>query len=237
LPQSPELAGGAGHTFEDMVAARYLAAMLAQTGAPGIGGRTVMRVALQQRDFGEPLDDLIVDFQSGQDDARLSLQLKRSLTISDADTNDDFRDIVRDCWLTLQKPDFRNDVDRFGAATESVAIQKRRDLNNLCDLARASPTLVDFEARFLPKGNASAAAAAIKADIVSLIAKAKTSAPAPDEVYRFLRHFVLLVFDQLPDAASGPAAPSLDPTRRESDDVEPSQQSFSTQSAQSGRVT
>lgn len=205
MSQSPELAGGAGHTFEDRVTARYFAATLAQTGAPGIADRTVTRVALQQRNVGEPLDDLIVDFQSGQDDARLSLQLKRSLTISDADTNEDFRDIVRDCWLTLQKPDFQNDVDRFGAATESVAVQKRRDLNSLCDFARASPTLADFEARFLPEGDASAAVAAIRADIVSLIAKAKTSPPSQDEVYRFLRHFVLLVFDQLADAASGPA--------------------------------
>lgn len=219
MPQSSELAGGAGHTFEDMVAGRYLASMLAQTVAPGIDDRTVTRVALQQRDFGEPLDDLIVDFQSTQDDARLSLQLKRSLTISGAITNTDFRDIVRDCWLTLQKPDFRNDVDRFGAATESVAFQKRRDLNNLCDIARASSTLADFEQRFLPIGNASAAVAAVKADIVGLIAKAKASPPSQDEVYRFLRHFVLLVFDQLHDAAGGPAeaiavlVPTLAPTQ------------------------
>ena len=39
MPQSPELAGGAGHTFEDMVAARYLAALLGETGAPGIRPR------------------------------------------------------------------------------------------------------------------------------------------------------------------------------------------------------
>lgn len=204
MSQSPELAAGTGHTFEDKVAARYFAAMLAQTGAPGIKDRVVTQISLQQRDFGEPLDDLIVDFQSARDEARLSLQLKRSLTISSANTNKDFREIVRDCWRTLQKSDFRHDLDRFGAGTETITSGKRRDLNRLCDLARASPTLDVFEARFLAGGNASAAVAAIKADITTLVAEAKTSAPSSDEIYRFLRHFVLLVFDELSDAASGP---------------------------------
>jgi len=217
LPQSAELAGGAGHTFEDKVAAQYLAAMLAEVGAPGIADRDVIRVALQQRDFGEPLDDLIVDFRSAQDEARLSLQLKRSLTISSAVTNSDFADIVRDAWLTLQKPDFRIDVDRFGAATESVAFQKRRDLSALCDFARASGNLADFERRFRPDGNASVSHSSIREEIADLIERAKGSPPSPTELFVFLRHFVLLVFDHLHDAATDPAeaiallAPALAP--------------------------
>lgn len=204
LPQSPELAGGAGHSFEDMVAAQYLAAMLGEAGAPGITDRVVTRVALQQRDFGEPLDDLIVDFRSPHDVARLSLQLKRSLTISAAASNDDFREIIRDSWATLQKPDFRANVDRYGAATETVSAEKARDLKTLCDLARASPDLADFEARFRTGGNASAKHAAIRNDIAKLLAKAIGASPRPDQIHRFLRHFVLIVFDQLLDGATDP---------------------------------
>lgn len=62
MPQSPELAGGAGHTFEDLVCAEYLTALLCEHGAPGMEDRIVSGVALQQRDFGAPLDDLVVDF-------------------------------------------------------------------------------------------------------------------------------------------------------------------------------
>ena len=58
---SPELAGGAGFTYEDAVAAHYLAALLGGTTAAGLGSRTVDRVAQQQASFGEPLDDVIVD--------------------------------------------------------------------------------------------------------------------------------------------------------------------------------
>ena len=117
MPQSPELAGGAGFTFEGAVAALYLTQLLSEGYAPGIDGRTVCRVALQQRDFGEPLDDVIVDFRSANGEpARLSLQAKRSLIISKAKTNADFREIIRDSWATLAKPSFRHGVDRYGAA-------------------------------------------------------------------------------------------------------------------------
>lgn len=206
MAQSSELAGGAGHTFEDMVTAQYLAALLGESGAPGIADRTVTRVAVQQRDFGEPLDDLIVDFSSATDQARLRLQLKRSLTISDAKTNTDLRDIVRDGWRTLQKADFREDVDRIGCGTEDVAAKKSRELRTLCDFARASDTLEHFEQRFAPSGNASKGHAEIRKDISTLMTEAIGTPCTPAQLYRFLRHFVLLIFDFMLDGAAGPAA-------------------------------
>lgn len=62
MPQSPELAGGEGFTYEGDAAAYYLAALLAEASAAGIDDRIVVRLSVQQRDFGEPLDDVIVDF-------------------------------------------------------------------------------------------------------------------------------------------------------------------------------
>lgn len=76
MPQSPELAGGAGFTYEGDVAAFYLSSLLAEAFAPGINDRVVRGVSVQQRDFGEPLDDVIVDFRSPTGEpARLSLQV------------------------------------------------------------------------------------------------------------------------------------------------------------------
>lgn len=77
MTQSPELAGGEGFTFEGDVAAFYLASLLAEAYAPGIKDRVVVGVSVQQRDFGEPLDDVIVDFadvDKNVNNARLSLQ-------------------------------------------------------------------------------------------------------------------------------------------------------------------
>jgi hypothetical protein len=154
MPQSPELAGGEGFTFEGDAAAFYLTALLAEAYAPGIDDRTVVRVSVQQRDFGEPLDDVIVDFEdAAKNPARLSLQVKRSLTISDAKTNTDFRDIIRDSWATLKKPDFRINADRYGAAVGTISPDKERALQTLCDLARESLTAGHFYDRFADGGS------------------------------------------------------------------------------------
>jgi hypothetical protein len=100
--QSPELSAGAGFTFEDAVSATFLSALLAEGYAPGVLNATVSRVALQQRSFREPLDDIIVDFRDlGGATARLGLQVKRALTISAAKNNTDFREVISDCWATL----------------------------------------------------------------------------------------------------------------------------------------
>jgi len=136
--QPPELAGSAGFTFEDGVAAYYLVALLAEGYAPGIADRTVSRVALKQRNFKQPLDDVIVDFREKTGEtARLSLQVKHALRISAAKTNTDFRDVIRDAWATYRDPAFRPGIDRYGAAVRDIAKAKARDLNFLCEIARA----------------------------------------------------------------------------------------------------
>lgn len=207
MTQSPELAGGAGFTFEGAVAAAYLVALLQEGNAPGVENWTVCRVALQQRDAGEPLDDVIVDFTgTGGGLARLSLQVKRELTISSSASNTDFREVIRDCWLTLKKPDFRRGVDRCGAATGEVNLHKARGLRSICELARASSTPEEFRSRFVGSGSASQALRAINSDIIALIKAAKGSPCTAEEEYEFFAHFVLIEFDFM--HAGGTSAPT-----------------------------
>jgi hypothetical protein len=76
MTQSPQLAGGAGFTYADQVPTHYLAALLVGSRAPGLTDRRVVRVALEQRDAGEPLDDIVVDGEAPDGSAaRLSLQV------------------------------------------------------------------------------------------------------------------------------------------------------------------
>jgi hypothetical protein len=198
VAQPPELAGGTGFTFEDAVAATYLTALLREGYAPGIENCIVVRVALQQRDFGQPLDDVIVDFQTeASEAARLSLQVKRSLIISSAKTNTDFRDIVRDSWNTLCKDDFRRGIGRYGAAVGEIASGKARDLRTLCELARASPTPEDFKARSAPGGNASNGVKEVRDDIVTLIKETTGASCDIEAIHQFLAHFILIEYDFL----------------------------------------
>lgn len=207
MPQSPELAGGEGFTFEGDAAAFYLAALLAEAYAPGIDDRTVVRVSVQQRDFGEPLDDVIVDFEDAtKNPARLSLQVKRSLTISKAETNIDFRDIIRDSWCTLKKPGFRINTDRYGAAVGTISPAKERALKTLCDWARESLTTDHFDARFAQGGSASDDIKAVKDDVVTLLEEEAKGTPCTsEEVHQFLAHFVLIQFDFLREGATDPS--------------------------------
>jgi hypothetical protein len=206
MSQSPELAGGEGFTFEGDAAAFYLSALLAEAYAPGIEDRTVVKVSVQQRDFGEPLDDVIVDFEDVSNaPARLSLQVKRSLTISDAKTNKDFRDIIRDSWDTLKKSDFRLNADRYGAAVGTITPKKERALKTLCDWARESLTDEDFDVRFTKGGIASADINAVKNTVVALIEEIKKTKCTSEEVHQFLAHFVLIQFDFLREGATDPS--------------------------------
>lgn len=195
---SPELTGGAGFTYEDAVAAQYLAAMVAGTTAAALDARVVQRVAQQQADFGEPLDDVIVDATSVADGTvmRLSLQVKRSLTISDAATNSDFREVIQRSWQTLQKPDFREHVDRVGAVTGSVAEDAFRAFATVCEWARASDTTSAFMQRFVDGGIASATHRAV-AEEVRVVAQDIGAPLSDDQLYRLLSHLVLIRFDFL----------------------------------------
>ncbi len=206
MPQSPELAGGEGFTFEGDAAAFYLTSLLAEAYAPGIDDRIVTSVSVQQRDLGEPLDDVIVDFEDvSKGPARLSLQVKRSLTISKAKTNSDFREIIHDSWNTLQKANFRVNVDRYGAAVGTINPTKDRVLKTLCDWARESLTAEHFEARFADAGSASVTIKSVKDDIASLLKEAKGDSCTIEEVHKFLAHFVLVKFDFLREGSTDPS--------------------------------
>lgn len=202
MTQSPELAGGAGFTYADQVATRYLAALLLGSDAPGLAERRVVRVALEQRDAGEPLDDIVVDGEAPDgSEARLSLQVKREITISAAPTNKDFRDIIRDSWSTIHKRDFRVGLDRVGAAVgPSTAVGKWRSLVALAEFAAASDTPADFAVRFAPSGSASEEHRAVLIDLQT-ITKDLGRPAAVEDLHLLLRHFVLIRFDALHEGA------------------------------------
>jgi hypothetical protein len=198
MAQSPELAGGAGFTFADQVAARYLAALLVGSGAAGLPEWRVIRVAVEQRDAGEPLDDIIVDGEAPNGSvARLSLQVKREITISAAEKNKDFRDIMRDSWATIDKADFREGVDRVGAAVgPSTAVRKWRDLVALAEFAAASATPADFAVRFTPSGSASSDQRTVLSDLQKITVDLGRPATV-EAMHALLRHFILIRFDAL----------------------------------------
>jgi integrase len=194
MAQSPELAGGAGFAFEDAADAIYLAALLGEEPAPATRG-IVVRVALQQTAFGEPLDDLIVDSRAPDGlISRLSLQIKRELKISAAKTNADFRDIVVNAAKTYAKPDFRQDIDQFGAITGTISDAAKRNFKEVCEIARVKSNASEFFAHLRAEGVTGKARREIPKTLATILSA--TALPATEEaVFQILRHFVLLHFD------------------------------------------
>ena len=181
---STELTAGAGFTFEDTVVAYYLCALLRQGTAAGHEG-TVTSVAVQQAGHGQPMDDLIVEFKHVDLRRRLSLQVKREITISAARSNTDFRDIIGRAIATRAAPDFQSDIDRYGFVAEYVAISPLRTLTRIVEWAKGSPSGDDFAARFVGGGSASIAARNLRNGLAPIIC-----ATSPDGEASFYRQFV-----------------------------------------------
>ncbi len=201
---SPELTGGTGFAFEDVVAASYLTALVCGTTTAGLSSRVVQRVAQQQADFGEPLDDVIVDAVSLADGStmRLSLQVKRALTVSSAASNSDFREVVQRSWQTLQKPTFRSDVDRIGAAVGTISDDAFRNFTTVCELARSSQTTAHFAQRFEEGGNASDAQRAVLEAVRALVQEILPDRLSDEGLMRLLSHLVLIKFDALHEGST-----------------------------------
>jgi hypothetical protein len=204
---SPELTGGAGFTFEDAAAACYLAALVGGTTAPGLDARVVQRVAQQQAGAGEPLDDVIVDALAPADNSlmRLSLQIKRSLTVSDAASNTDFREVIQRSWQTLQKTDFCQQIDRVGAAVGNISDDAHRNFTTVCEWARASESPASFFQRFGCGGGASQAHQAA-VDAVRTCALGDAGPLADEALHRLLSHLVLIKFDLLHEGSTTEAS-------------------------------
>ena len=194
---SPELTGGAGFTYEDSVAGVYAAALLSETTAPGLPGRQVRRLSVQQGSLGHPLDDLIVE-GVGADGVcmRLSLQVKRKLVISAAESNTDFRDTVLRAHATVAESAFTKGLDRVGAVTGEIAEGSKRDFETLCEWARSDHDATAFVKKVNTDGVGGGKQ--IHFDVVRTILSETVPQHELDvATHRLLSHFVLTRFEML----------------------------------------
>jgi len=188
-PASSELTGGAGFTYEDTVVAYYLAQLLGRERAAAQAG-FVASVAVQQQGHGNPMDDLVVDFDDVGTRRILGLQIKRSVTISAAD--EDFRAIITAAVKTQTLNTFTRGADKCGFIVEHVTDVTLRTLNRLIAWAGDSPTGAEFEARFAATGAAAKAERDLRSALKPLI-----GAINADEEVIFYKHFVAFRFDGL----------------------------------------
>ncbi len=202
---SPELTGGQGFSFEDAVSSVYAAALLCETTAPGLPGRVVRHVSVQQGSFGHPLDDLIVR-ASGADKVSItfSIQAKRKLVISAARTNKDFRETIESAYETLLDTGFQVSLDRVGAIVGEISDAAKRSFETLCEWARAESSPEQFVRKLQTDG-----AAGDKLSQFEAVRGILSSKVAPGELdaatHKLLSHFVLIRLDLLTEGSPAEA--------------------------------
>lgn len=198
---SPELTGGQGFSFEDAVSSIYAAALLCETTAPGLPGRVVRHVSVQQGSFGQPLDDLIVRAEGAdQVSITFSAQVKRKLVISAARTNTDFRDTIERAYETLLGGGFQVSLDRVGAIVGEISDAAKRSFETLCEWARAESSSEQLVRKLQTGG-----AAGDKLSQFEVVRAILLSKVMPGELdaatYKLLSHFVLIRLDLLTEGS------------------------------------
>lgn len=200
MPASPEATGGVGYTFEDSVVASYLTSLLVEGGARGISEAITEGVFLQRAALGEPLDDIIVEASDRYGrPSKLALQVKQSPTLSSAETNTDFRDVISASWREFKKDGFRIGRNRVGLAAANIGQSTLRAARSTLEWARTSKSADDFFRRLKTENFASDAQRRFVSDVRALL---PAEARGEDNSWQFLRHFVILIFDTLSEGAS-----------------------------------
>lgn len=187
---SSEVAGGAGFTYADTVAAYYLAALLREERAAGLGG-IVRSVAVEQASQGNPMDDIVVEFDDGGSLCTLGLQAKRNIQIGGSGSNKNFGDVVKRAVATRASNGFKPG-DAYGFVAEYLAQGRLRSLQRLIEWARSSPSVEDFERRFAAGGSAATPERTLREQLAPLI-----GCKSPEEEWSFYAHFVVLHLDGL----------------------------------------
>lgn len=192
MTQSSELTGGAGFVYEGHVAAYFLAALLTRENRPPLN-TSIKSVALQQSAYGAPLDDIIITFDDVFE-SKLHIQIKRSLTISAAATNKDFREIVKNSWLTYKSITNHHGQDYYGAITDTISSASLRNVRTVCMAARYSHNDAVFFSRDNESGTSSIEFEGFIEDIREILGSAQINFTDFD-LHNFLKNFVILNLD------------------------------------------
>ncbi|MEC3915961.1 hypothetical protein [Nocardia sp. CDC160] len=147
---SPQATGGAGFVFEYHVATLLFSKLLRGAHVPVGIDLPLSRVALQQRNRGFPLDDVVAFADSQGSSVSLEFQVKRRLQVTAGDP--DFAEVMRSacavvCGYPLQVADGSRQLGLVAAeSTPGLA-----GLAELTSIARAHAATMTFGDLFRPR--------------------------------------------------------------------------------------
>ncbi|MFG1918239.1 ATP-binding protein [Micromonospora sp. NPDC048898] len=150
---SPYASGGGGTIFEYDVAAVLLGMLLRGAHAPGMH-LPIVRVALQQRATGHPLDDIVVFGGRGQDAPRIEFQVKSRINPVPADK--EFISFVEAALISLDEQASAFAIGMIKVGLIARPTNALDELAKLCQLAQAHADDLPGMRALLQKGIVSA---------------------------------------------------------------------------------
>ena len=97
IPVNPFSTGGGGEIFESLVPIYYLVSLLCKKTVRGYEEAGIVReTEFQQSWTGLKIDNMVITGNAQGIPHKIALQIKHQLVFSDADSNEDFKKVVKD---------------------------------------------------------------------------------------------------------------------------------------------
>lgn len=194
---SPFSTGGGGHHFEAHVQASFVALMLTGGNAPCLSCWPIVEIKLQGKIEGFDTDDLIVFVEDPSTAQRRKLlgQIKHSIAITKSSTL--FREVIQAAWNDFKNPKvFTRNKDVIALLTGLLSKTDYENVGWLLNQARHTKNVDEFF-RNVQQTNFSPPKSTEKLEVIQHHLKAANGGNdvSSDELYDFLRHFHLLVYD------------------------------------------
>lgn len=188
---SPFSTGGGGTRFEWLVAISYLVALLRGEAARGLSNSDdVIEVRFQQKPLGYEVDDIVILAGRGTREAKLALQVKRSIRFS---ANALFCEVMAACWKQSTIPGFDKVHDYVGIAIGEGCntTRIRTHVQEMLEWARTSSSFQTFYGSIKNYKE--------KQECLRIITDSLTMGlgrrVSTRQLWLFLRRFVVIAFD------------------------------------------
>lgn len=184
--------GGGGVNFEQQIQAMFLLSLLIDGFCPAMNEQT-KKVHFQAKHLGYDVDDLVVITYRNQSEGKMACQIKHSITATEKDKT--FQEVICAAWNDFNKEDFDRDRDRIALVTAQISNKAQQSLRFLHVEAIGAIDAEAFMERidmpvFSNNDNQKMLAA-----IKECISLAKGCEPTNEEVWKFCKAFILLLFD------------------------------------------
>jgi len=182
--------GGGGYAFEVKVQTSLVAGMLCGNAVPGLPIGTIDKIKLQANDLGYQTDDAVVFLNTTSGSShRLLCQIKSNITFTKSD--DDLSKFIADAWADFNNPSlFDRESDCIALMTGLLSQTDTNEMLTLLDWARHTDAIGYHQKVNVYK------AKKIKLDVVrDHLTKAKGSSVSDDELWAFMRSWILLPMD------------------------------------------